>query len=101
MKKIELTHKRKAREKHFLKANGEIEAYIYNEDIHFFKNGKYEEIDNSLIEQDNYYTNKNNAFRVYFKKDAQNDLMKIEAFDHYLNLELKESKKNIIKKRNK
>ena len=49
MKEIELIEKRKPREKHFLQENGEIIAKIYGEDIHYLKNGKYEEIDNTLI----------------------------------------------------
>ena len=61
MKEIELIGKRKAREKHFLKQNGVIEAQVFDEDIHFLKNGIYEEIDNTLIDKGDYYTNKNNA----------------------------------------
>ena len=37
MKEIELIGKRKAREKHFLKQNGVIEAQVFDEDIHFLR----------------------------------------------------------------
>ena len=50
MKEIEIKEKRKPREKHFLREDGTFKAVVYNEDIHFLKNGKYEEIDNSIIE---------------------------------------------------
>ncbi len=49
MKKIELIEKRKLREKHFLQEDGTILAEVYDTDIHYLKNGKYEEIDNTLI----------------------------------------------------
>ena len=49
MKEIELINKRKLREKHFLREDGTIVAKVYNEDIHYLKNGKYEEIENTLI----------------------------------------------------
>ena len=49
MEEIELIGKRKPREKHFLQEDGTIIAKMYDTDVHFFKNGKYEEIDNSFI----------------------------------------------------
>ena len=65
MQEIELVDKRKQREKHFLQENGEIIARIYDEDIHFLKNGVYEEIDNRLILEDDYYINQNNAYHIH------------------------------------
>ena len=44
MKEIEILDKRKEREKHFLKENGDIVVHMYDEDIHFLKDGKFEEI---------------------------------------------------------
>ena len=49
-KRIELLEKRKAKEKHFLQEDGSIVAVMYNDNVHFKKNGKYEEIDNTLNE---------------------------------------------------
>ena len=44
MKEIELIEKRRSREKHFLREDCTFVAKLYDKDIHFYKNGKYEEI---------------------------------------------------------
>lgn len=88
MKQIEIKEKRKAREKHFLQENGEIIAQIYDEDIHYFKNGKYEEIDNTLIKNKNCYCNRNNAFRTFFD-DSGKDLMTLNSNGNKITMNLK------------
>lgn len=90
MKEIEILDKRKEREKHFLKENGDIVAHMYDEDIHFLKDGKFEEIDNTLIDDDEYYTNKENAYKVWFNKNSKKDIMQMETKDHYINIRLRE-----------
>ena len=84
MKEIELIGKRKAREKHFLKENGIITANVYDEDIHFLKDGKYEEIDNTLIEENGYLVNKNNAYKVSFAKKSKDELMEMSIGNNYI-----------------
>lgn len=101
MKEIELIGKRKAREKHFLKQNGVIEAQVFDEDIHFLKNGIYEEIDNTLIDKGDYYTNKNNAYEVKLYKDTSDNLMEVSIDDKFiktrlLNPNLSELTENIM-----
>ena len=49
----ELKHLRKRNEKHFLNDDGTISLYLYNNDIHYLKNGEYLDIDNALIEKEN------------------------------------------------
>lgn len=88
MKEIELIGKRKAREKHFLKQNGVIEAQVFDEDIHFLKDGTYEEIDNTLIDIGNYYINKNNAYKVTFAKTSKDELTNISIGDNYIKTKL-------------
>lgn len=88
MKEIELIGKRGAREKHFLKENGIITANVYDEDIHFLKDGKYEEIDNTLIEENGYLVNKNNAYKVHFAKKSKDELMKINIGNNYIKTKL-------------
>ena len=101
MKEIELIGKRKAREKHFLKQNGVIEAQVFDEDIHFLKNGIYEEIDNTLIDKGDCYTNKNNAYEVKLYKDTSDNLMEVSIDDKFiktrlLNPNLSELTENIM-----
>ncbi len=88
MKEIELIGKRKPREKHFLKKNGIIEAQVFDEDIHFLKDGTYQEIDNTLIDIGNYYTNKNNAYNVKFAKTSKDELTCISIGDNYIKTKL-------------
>lgn len=88
MKEIELIGKRKEREKHFLHKNGIIVAKVYDEDIHFKKDGMYEEIDNTLIDVGNYYTNKNNAYSVTFAKNSKDELTKISIDNNYIKTKL-------------
>ena len=59
----EIKSLRKKREKHFLNNDGSITAYLYDKDIHFSKDGKYEEINNNLISRGTYFENKNNYFK--------------------------------------
>lgn len=84
MKEIELIEKRRAREKHFLQKGGIITAKVYDEDIHFLKNGKYENIDNTLLNKGDYYVNKNNAYTVYFSKTNKDELIKIMIGSSYI-----------------
>ena len=88
MKEIELIGKRKEREKHFLKDNGVIVANVYEEDIHFLKNGKYEEIDNTLVDEGDYYTNKSNAYKVCFAKVSGDELIEVRIGENYIKTSL-------------
>ena len=98
MKQVELIEKRKPREKHFLQGDGTIVAEVYDDDVHFLKNGKYEEIDNTLIEKDGYYVNKNNSFKVEFNKQLESDIVRIELNEHYLNIKLQNNERTSFKK---
>lgn len=84
----ELVNLRKEKEKHYLNEDGTITAYMFNEDIHYLDNGEYKEIDNSLIEESEYITNKNNDFKIKLFKNRY--LVNIDL-DHngYLNITLK------------
>lgn len=52
----EITDKRTENEKHFKMSDGSVMAAIYSEKIHYLENGKYEEVDNQLVEKDGRYT---------------------------------------------
>src|SRR3989339_897535 len=57
-------------EKHFRKLDGTYEVSIYDEAIHYEKDGKWEEIDNTLQldSKSSSYINKANKFEVSFPK---------------------------------
>lgn len=88
MKETELINLRGKREKHFLQENGDIVAKMYSDDIHFYNNGVFEEIDNTLVKEDNYYCNKKNSYKVYFKEKCNDIFMKYTIGNKYLYFEL-------------
>jgi len=89
VKEIELLGKRGPREKHFLREDGTIKAEVYDTDIHFLKDGKYEEIDNTLIENDKEIINKSNSFKAKFNKNLEDKyLIKMNKDNLYLNIKL-------------
>ncbi len=92
MDRIELIDKRKPREKHFLQKDGTIRAEIFNEDVHYLKDGKYEEIDNTLIEKKGSIVNKSNDYRVEFKDNSHDSLMKISKNDLFIDFKIKNNK---------
>lgn len=99
MKEIEILEKRRAREKHFLQENGEIIAKIYDNNIHYLKDGKYEEIDNTLMETEDGYCNLNNNYKVSFKKNINKSIMKMENEQYFLEIKLKDIKNIKLKKK--
>ncbi len=85
---IEILPKRGKREKHFLQENGDIIATMYSDDVHFEKDGSYEEIDNRLVKIENFYRNKNNSFKVYFNETNNVTLMGYELLGGNLNISI-------------
>jgi len=89
----ELIEKRGPREKYFLKEDGEFLVKVYDEDIHFQTNSTFEEIDNTLIEEKNYITNRKNAYKVTFPKEQTKELFQIKSSGHLLKVSLKDQHK--------
>lgn len=89
MKEIEIISKRRKREKHFLQEDGSIIARMYSNDVHYEKDGQMIEIDNNLIEDGDYFVNKDNVFKVYFKKEMLNYYLKYIFKEHYIKFNLK------------
>ena len=99
----ELKHLRKRNEKHFLNDDGTISLYLYNNDIHYLKNGEYLDIDNTLIEKRNTIVNKANNIHTSFSKDKNTNLLvDIMKDNYYLKIYLLKTKNNNTNiKRNK
>ncbi len=91
MKQVELIDKRKPREKHFLREDGTILAEVYDTDIHYLKDGKYEEIDNTLVSENGVLRNKSNNYRVEFKENFKESLIKMTKDEHYIDFKVRES----------
>jgi YD repeat-containing protein len=84
----EVKRKREKNVKHFLREDQTYEAVVYPAPIHYKENGKWKDIDNTLVETVNkndqaVLTNKQNRFNVHLAKNARaNQLVKIKK-DHY------------------
>jgi len=61
---VEVESLRTEYEKHFRNPDGTVTAIINTTPIHYLNNGKWEGIDNTLIQLDNAYTNKSNSLSV-------------------------------------
>ena len=92
MKQVELINKRKLREKHFLQEDGTIIAKVFDNNVHYKKNDKYEDIDNTLIKQGNIYTNKSNDYKVFYGNKSNDILMKISKDENFIDIKLKNAK---------
>ncbi|MBQ7105379.1 MAG: DNRLRE domain-containing protein [Bacilli bacterium] len=88
MKEVELKEKRGKRFKQFLRQDGTITAKIFCDDIHYKKNGKFVEIDNTLIEENKCYTNKSNDYKVLFPKHVKDTFMRMEKDNNFVEIDL-------------
>jgi len=79
----ELEEKREENTKYFLKDDGTYEAILYEEPIHYLKNGKWVDINNSLHDKGNYYENKENEFTVRIGKNASDKELISVSKDKY------------------
>ena len=72
--KREITDKRESNKKYFRMSDGSTMIAIYPDDVHYMKNGKYEDIDNTIVSKsDDEYENTAAAYKVNFAKTATND----------------------------
>ena len=83
--------KRTLNEKHFMLDNGAMLAAIYADHVHYEKDGKLEEINNTLKETENsknekVYENTANSFKVSFQKEAnKNKLVTLKKGEFEIN----------------
>lgn len=80
----EIIELRKEKEKHFLCEDGTMKAYCYQENIHYNKDGKLEEIDNTLIAKEDTFENKSNDFKVKFSNQKDSLIYSINKDEKYL-----------------
>lgn len=80
--------KRKLNEKHFILNDGTTLIAMYPENVHYEKNGKMEDIDNSLqetqVEKETVYKNRSNSYKAEFSKNSNenNKLVSLESDGH-------------------
>ncbi|MDX9691895.1 MAG: DNRLRE domain-containing protein, partial [Acholeplasmataceae bacterium] len=75
--------RRTANEKHFRKLDGTYEVAIYDNEVHYFEDEKWIDIDNSLNDNGDYLENKNNSFNTTFPKNlSENKTIVIKSKDY-------------------
>ena len=79
---------RKRREKHFKNDDGTFSVQLYNEDIHYKYDGKYYDVDNTLVDEGNFYVNRTNSQITTFSKDS--DFLYEINIDDFLAILVKE-----------
>ena len=96
----ELKDKRSKDTKHFRMSDGSIKACVYPQNVHYLKNGIYEDIDNTLIydEEKGVYTNKENSTRVTLPEDFTNDYVEYSTDSGFVKFKLLGSSNKKIKK---
>ena len=90
-------YKDSEKRKHFLQKDGTIIAKMYSDDIHFEHNGKYVDIDNTLIKKNEYYENTNNLFKVKFKEKSSKNFLKYNINGNGISISLMDSNISNIK----
>lgn len=83
--KNEVIEERTSNSKTFMKVDGTYVVAMYAETVHYLKNGKYEEIDNSLSYQkaDDVYTNNKNSYSIQLPQTITKDNSIHLSMDEY------------------
>ena len=79
--KVELDEEKTKNSKTYKYDNGINETQIYNNAVHYLDNGNYVNIDNTLIDKEDYYQNNKNSFQVKFPKNISNNI-ELEYLNH-------------------
>lgn len=84
IKKIlgEVEEKRESNVKHFLKENGTYEAVVYSQPVHYLEDGKWKDIDNTLIENGDIIANSQNDLMIKLSKKLEGNLVTIKQKNH-------------------
>ena len=72
----ELTGRRDGNTKHYRLKDGSVMAVMYSEPVHKEENGRFVDIDNTLVEGQSDYANLNGVYDVRFAKKAKNNKMR-------------------------
>ena len=94
--------RRTADTKHFIMSDGSRKAVVYGNAVHYEKDDKWNEIDNTLIydNEKNEYKNNRNSFKATFKENfGEENLFSLENKGYTISWEYKSNflRKNLIK----
>ncbi len=87
----EIVENRTETTKEYLLSDGMIMVQQFIEAVHYYDNGEYKEIDNTLEEKEGEYSNKSNSFKVKFNKgQSKKHIVEIQEDEYSLTLEYNE-----------
>ncbi len=84
---FEVTGLRTANSKTYKKINDSYELVLFGEDVHYLKDGVYEEIDNEIVEKDDVYANQANKYEITFPKAINSGRTRVSYGNNYLEWE--------------
>ena len=86
----EIEDKRSKDTKHFRMSDGSIKACIYPQNVHYLKNGKYEDIDNTLVfdEKAGVYKNKANSAKITLPQSFSDGYVEYVTEDDFVKFKL-------------
>ncbi len=96
----ELKDKRSKDTKHFRMSDGSIKACIYPQNVHYLKSGKYEDIDNTLVldEEAGVYKNKANSAKIALPESFADGYVEYATDDNFVKFKLVGSTNKKLKK---
>lgn len=93
----EIISERTANTKTFRKVDGSYEVAIYNDVIHYYEDGQWKEVDNSLIDDGDSLENTANSFKLKFPKSLDDEKqIKLTFGDYSIDWNLLDIKSSTI-----
>ena len=84
--KYEIVDEKTKNSKTYKSENGLSETEIYNKAVHYLDNGKYVNIDNTLIDFGDYYRNNKNSFFINFPKTLKDKAIELDYQDYLMKI---------------
>lgn len=94
----EIEERREENVKHFRMSDGSVMAAVYPEAVHKEENGKFVDIDNTLVEDGDSYQNANGIMDIRFsKKPKQNKMVQLRLENYEISFGIEKAKNKSIK----
>ena len=84
--KYEIVDEKTKNSKTYKSENDLYETEIYNKAVHYLDNGKYVNIDNTLIDFGDYYRNNKNSFFINFPKTLKDKAIELDYQDYLMKI---------------
>ncbi len=97
----EIEERRESNVKHFRMSDGSVMAAVYPEAVHKMEDGRYVDIDNTLVEDGDSYKNIDGLTEIHFsKKPKSNKMVQIQLDDYEISFGIEKAKNKQVKIKN-